>query len=52
MVEHMQLVGIEEHAALDIADEGVVGFDGPPDPMDDGVDDGGPLPPGSPASPY
>ena len=32
--------------------DGVVGFDGPPDPMDDGVDDGSPLPPGSPASPY
>lgn len=29
--------------------DGVVGFDGPPDPMDDGVDQGGPLPPGSPA---
>lgn len=31
--------------------DGVVGFDGPPDPMDDGVDDGSPLPPGSPAAP-
>ena len=29
--------------------DGVVGFDGPPDPMDNGVDSGGPLPPGSPA---
>ena len=31
--------------------DGVVGFDGPPDPIDDGVDQGGPLPPGSPADP-
>ncbi|MBY0297634.1 MAG: hypothetical protein K2X71_16630 [Methylobacterium sp.] len=29
--------------------DGVVGFDGPPGLFDDGVDDGGPLPPGSPA---
>lgn len=28
--------------------DGVVGFDGPPDPIDDGVDSGSPLPPGSP----
>lgn len=30
--------------------DGVVGFDGPPDPIDDGVDQGGPMPPGSPGN--
>lgn len=30
--------------------EGVVGFDGPPGIFENGVDAGGPLPPGSPAA--
>lgn len=30
--------------------DGVVGFDGPPGIFEDGVDSGGPLPPGSPAA--